>query len=217
MPNLGFNGISAWDFVPKPPRQELPLVTERRLINHKFGSRLAEYLNLSMEQGPWLAGGAVRKIYLGQDIGHSDWDIWFRNAEQYDRSHKLVLGLGADVAYSSDNATTFKYEFEGETHNIQLIRRRFFDSAEQVINQFDFTICQLITDGRTLKIGRQTAQDLDQKLIRSVSINLQSYIIPRLVKYMVYGYYPCRELIEDIESQAATINWQETQIDYDAS
>lgn len=217
MPNLGFNGTAAWDFAPRPSRQELPLAADRRLLGHKFGSRLAEYLNLNMEQGPWLAGGAVRKIYLGQNIGHSDWDVWFRSAEQFDRASKLVQELGADVAYSSGNATTFKYELENETHNIQLIRRRFFDSAEQVINQFDFTICQLITDGNTIKIGQQTALDLDRKLIRSVSTQLQPYIISRLVKYMVYGYYPCRSLVETIKSQALAINWKEAQIDYDAS
>ena len=215
MPNL--TSVAEWDFAPRPPRQELPLTSDRRLLSHRFGSRLAEYLNLNMNQGPWLAGGAVRKIYLGQHIGHSDWDIWFRSAEQFDRSVKLMKGLGADVAYSSHNATTFKFDFENESQNVQLICRRFFDSADEVINQFDFTICQLITDGNTIKIGSHTAQDLDQKLIRSVSPHLQSYIIPRLVKYMVYGYYPCRDLVETIQAQAPTIDWKQTQIDYDAS
>lgn len=212
-----FNGTAQWDFMPLPPRKELPISSNRYLLNNNFGARLAEYLNLSMEAGPWLAGGSVRKIYLGQSIGHSDWDLWFRSAEQFDRAEKLMVGLGADVAYSSPNAMTFKYQVENETHNVQLIRRRFFDSAEQIINQFDFTICQLITDGYTIKLGPQTALDLDKRLIRATSNQLQQYIIPRLTKYMVYGYYPCLELIEAIGQQSSSINWNETQIDYDAS
>jgi len=206
-----------WNFAPRPPRQELPLVAERPLLNHRFGSRLAEYLNLNMNQGPWLAGGAVRRLYLGQSMGQADWDIWFGNAQQFDRAEKLMHGLGADVAHASGNAITFKYQFEDETHNVQLIRRRFFETAQQVIGQFDFTVCQLITDGCEIVLGRGTSKDLDQRLVRAVSDNLQPYIISRLTKYMVYGYYPCRELVEQINQQAADIKWTEGQNDYDAS
>lgn len=189
----------------------------RDLIDHGFGSRLAEGLNLNMEKGPWLAGGAVRKLYLGQSIGESDWDIWFRSAQQFDIAHKYIASLGANIAYSSDNATTFKYYYEGETHQIQLIRRRFFETPNDVINQFDFSICQLLTDGDKLLLGKTTVQDLETRTIRLGSDRMQPHVVTRMVKYIVYGYYPTRELAELIEQRTLDINWKDGQFDYDAS
>jgi len=197
---------------------ELPNSVNRRLLmSNVFGAKLAKFLDLSMDGGPWLAGGAVRKVLLGQTIGQSDWDIWFKSAEQFSRAETLMHQLGASVAHSSENAISFKCEYDGTFHNVQLIRRRYFERPEQVIGQFDFTICQLLTDGNTILMGDDTALDLDSKTIRLGSSPMQNYVISRLIKYMVYGYYPSQELIEHIESQSVNINWTEGQHDYDAS
>lgn len=214
--------MSIWDLhlesATKQPKQELPYSTlNRDLIGDRFGACLAQGLNLNMEDGPWLAGGAVRKLHLGQPIGESDWDIWFKSAQQFDRCEKYMHSLGADVAYSSNNATTFKYNYNGETQQIQLIKRRFFETPQEVINQFDFSICQLLTDGNKLLLGKTTAQDLDTRTIRLGSDRMQSHVVTRLVKYIVYGYYPSRELAELIEQRTLEVNWKDGQFDYDAS
>ena len=193
-------------------------VNRRLLMRNEFGAKLAEFLNLSIDKGPWLAGGAVRKMYLGQNIGLSDWDIWFSSPEQFHQSEKLMCSLDAAWAvHGSDNAISFKYSYNNQEHNVQLVKRRFFDHPGQIIRQFDFTICQLLTDGDTLMIGDQTALDLESKTIRLASYPMQNYIISRLVKYMVYGYYPSQELIELITEQSININWKDGQNDYDAS
>ena len=201
------------------PKNDLPIVVMngRSVIREEFGKKLAEYLNLNISSGPWLAGGAVRKSYIGLPVGGADWDIWFRSAEQYDRAEKLMHGLNAEVAWASNNAITFHYHYEGVKHNIQLIKRRFFQSAQEVIDQFDFTVCQLITDGDQLILGPYTAHDLENRTLRSAQLAPQSYIISRMIKYMVYGYYPCRDLVDLIDQHQTAIDWKKNTHDYDAT
>jgi hypothetical protein len=208
-----FNG----PFEAKPTaKASLPNTADRLLVSDNFGSRLLEYLDLDIDKGPWLAGGAVRKFYLGQKIDYSDWDFWFSSPEQFDHARNLVVALGCSEVYSTDNAVSYKYYEGTDTHNIQLIRRRFFNSAEEIIDGFDFTVCQLVTDGRRIKVGPETILDIKSKTLRLAQKSLPSHIVPRMVKYMVYGYRPATELLEMIEEAGAQIDWTKPQLEYDA-
>ena len=202
------------DYRPKPER--LPTEYTRHFLNSQFGRQLAEYLKLDIERGPWLAGGAVRKSYLNIDIGESDWDIWFNSPEQFALAEMKLKELGANQVYTSDNAISFKFQDNPHLHNIQIIRRRFFDNPEQIINGFDFTVCQLITDGNRVILGPNTVRDLKSRTLRLAQLEVPKYIIPRLVKYIVYGYQPCAQLLEQIENNINEIDWSKNTHDYEA-
>lgn len=208
-----FNG--AFEATPKAT-VELPAPDFRPLFSDNIVARLSTYLELDIENGPWLAGGAVRKSYLGQSIENSDLDIWFASSEQFEKAKKQVIALGASEAYSTDNAISYKF-YEGfKSYTIQLIRRRFFKSASEIINGFDFTVCQLATDGARLIVGEHTIRDIKTRTLRLAQYQLPEHIVPRIIKYMVYGYRPCLELLEDIDDNSSTINWLKQQNEYDA-
>jgi hypothetical protein len=198
------------------PKVDLLVSDFRPLCTDITVARLATYLDLDIEKGPWLAGGAVRKFYLGQNIENSDLDIWFANLAQFEQAKEKIIALGASEAFASDNAVSYKF-YEGyDCYNIQLIKRRFFEAPESIISEFDFTVCQLVTDGRKLITGDNTIQDLKTRTLRLVQARLPEYIIPRVVKYIVYGYRPCLDLLEDIDNNISTINWLKQQNDYEA-
>lgn len=200
------------------PKATLPTYyAGRKFMGSIFGRQIAEYLNLNMDHGPWLAGGAVRKIYLNESIEGSDWDFWFKSPEQFKMTEQKIKDLGASVSYISDNAVSFKYYADdGATQNLQIVKTRFFDNAQQVIDQFDFSVCQLATDGNTTIIGHNTARDLRSKTLRLSKSELPAYIMPRLVKYMVYGYRPCPALLAQIDNNLDTIDWEKNINDYEA-
>lgn len=208
-----FNGA----FEAKPAvTAELPGPDFRPVFQDTTVARIATYLNLDIETGPWIAGGAVRKSYLGQSIENSDLDIWFANPEQFNQAKQQVIALGASEAYSTDNAVSYKF-YQGMTsYTIQLIRRRYFKSAQEIINGFDFTVCQLATDGQRLIAGENTILDIKNRTLRLAQPCLPEHIVPRIVKYIVYGYRPCLELLEDIDDNSSTINWLKQQNEYDA-
>lgn len=199
------------------PKATLPTYyAGRKFMGSIFGRQIAEYLNLNMDHGPWLAGGAVRKIYLNEDIGGSDWDFWFKSPEQFKRAKQKITDLGASVAHTSDNAVSFKYYTDdGSIQNLQIVKTQYFDTAQQVIDQFDFSVCQLATDGNTTIIGNITARDLRTKTLRLSKPELPAYIMPRLVKYMVYGYRPCVDLLNQIDTSLDAIDWEKSTNDYE--
>lgn len=195
----------------------LPTDAVRPIINEQEVARLAEYLKLDIKNGPWIAGGAVLKFYLGQSLGHSDLDIWFASRSQFEQVQKLVNDLGCSRVYSTENADSYKYySLDSGTYNIQLIKRRFFDNAEQIIRQFDFTVCQLVTDGRRIEVGPTTVPDIKRRHLRLSHGLISESVIPRMIKYMVYGYRPTPELLEEIEVRKSTINWTKPHMEYDA-
>ena len=104
------------------------------------------------------------------------------------------------VKAESENAVTLDY-WGPETSNfrwtIQIIRRRFFNNYEEIIKNFDITVCQIVTDGTYIELGEYTARDIREKNLR-MSQPLHDDAVKRLTKYWVYGYRPVDGLIDAI-------------------
>lgn len=183
--------------------------SKRPVIKDEFGKKLSEYLELNISNGPWLAGGIVRKIYINEQIKLSDWDIWVSSLSQYTTVYNKLRALTDDYN-STVNADTFKIEYNDCIHTVQLIRKQHFANVEDLIGHFDFTICQLATDGNTTILGTKTAADLHTKTIRLTDETVRKNITSRLVKYVMYGYKPSAELYKKLVSEKYQIDWRST-------
>ena len=191
-------------------------------------------LKLNLHNGPWLAGNLARKFYLGEDTGYSDWDIWFKYDHQRRSIGEMLSNIqGFFLMYDTKNADTYKYNSVGgmfygasdglpmgdKEHTIQLIKKNFAPTPEDIIKNFDFTVCQVITDGKTFILNDQTRKDIETKTLRlnresPYPISTQS-LVQRVIKYMVYGFTPDKELQHIIENNE-NINWDNLSDDYDA-
>lgn len=185
------------------PSEQLPVIKD------SFGKKLVSYLELDINNGPWLAGGIVRKIYTNESLKLSDWDIWVTSPTQYGIVYNKLHALTEDVI-STINADTFKIEYNQEVHSVQVIRNVTFDNVTDLLNQFDFTICQLATDGNTTILGEHTAADLRTKTIRLTDNTVRKNITSRLVKYVTYGYKPSIELYNQMIGEKTSIDWRST-------
>lgn len=171
----------------------------RGTIQNDFGRCLADFLNLDFDRGPWLAGGMLRKLYLLESPGESDWDIFFNNDRQFQQARKSLSNESRTTKlHESENAVTYEYlprrsdiyTFSQDRYKIQLIKKSFYSSPKEVIDNFDLTICQLVTDGNKMLVGDNTIRDLKSKTIRlsDPSFITRKGLIKRLIKYIVYGY-----------------------------
>lgn len=177
-----------------------------------FCGKLCNYLELDMENGPWLAGGAVRKLYFKEMIGNSDWDIWFSSMNQYQNTLSKIENLRiADLKHTSSNAKTFQLD----GHKVQLINRNFYPSVQELLNSFDMTICQFATDGAKFKVGDESIQDCQNKIIRIRKNIINPGIMKRITKYIVYGFYPTQEILNQIESNKDIIQFHVSGSEYD--
>jgi len=154
-----------------------------------------------LEKGPWIAGGAALRWYQGQTVGENDIDVFCANAHQAAKVIDRVKSYGRyEIKHESDNATTLKYHRKDEWHTnwtIQIITRRYFENLDEVIDNFDITVCQVGTTGTEWLLGKDTARDVRERNLR-FTYPLSADAVKRLTKYWVYGYRPVPGTLEAI-------------------
>lgn len=160
----------------------------------------------NIDNGPWIAGGACLRWYQDMPVGDSDIDVFCRSDVQADRIIAEIKSYGRyEVKYESENAVTIKYWNPTNSNSwvIQVIKRRYFKTAQEVIDNFDITVCQIATDGKNWILGDQFAKDCREKNLRFTQ-PLQPDAVKRLTKYWTYGYRPVDGLIDDIINTPTT-------------
>ena len=163
------------------------------------------------KDGPWIAGGSCLKWYQGQTVNMSDIDVFFRDAFQLRRvMNRIEDTKRCHVKYRSDNAITYEYTTERDSledsytvFTIQLIQHKYFNSMQEVIDRFDFSVCQVATCGEEWVLGEHTARDIRTRSLRAVG-DVKGDIAKRLTKYWIYGYRPVDGLMNDIISNPNT-------------
>jgi hypothetical protein len=125
----------------------------------------------------------------------------------------------ANMVYNSDNAITLHILVNNQTKRVQLIRKSWFQDAKDVINKFDFTVCQLVTDGRNIVLGEHTAEHIKNKQLCLTDKAVNKDIIKRLIKYVTYGYLPDPKMVQSILDNTEDFNWtfNGTESDYDGA
>lgn len=161
------------------------------------------------EKGPWIAGGAALRWYQGLPVGESDIDIFCANAKQATDIIDEIKSYGRHyVKYQSENAVTIDYhnkESYAKKWTLQIITKRYFSSLQEVIDNFDISVCQIGTDGNSWTLGPTTARDIREKNLR-MRMPLQPDALKRLTKYWTYGYRPVDGLLDAIQNNP-TANW----------
>ena len=165
-----------------------------------------------MDQGPWLAGGAVLHWFNGEPVGSSDFDIFFKDLKQFDEMFGRLMRHHATIIYTSENALTLHLTVDNDMKRIQLIRKNYFTSAEDVINNFDFTICQLATDGFNIVAANKTYEHIKDKRI-VLSKEPSRALAKRIIKYVSYGYTPDTDVIQDMLDNPDNYDWEFNNID----
>lgn len=156
-----------------------------------------------MEHGPWIAGGACLRWYQGLPVGESDIDVFCSSRKQVDDIIANVKSYGRfSVKFESDNATTLLYwspEGYSRQWTIQIIKRRYYQNLQEVIDSFDMTVCEIGTGGNEWLMNRHTAKDIRERNLR-MKQPLQPDALKRLVKYWTYGYRPVEGLVEAVQN-----------------
>jgi hypothetical protein len=156
-----------------------------------------------LEHGPWIAGGACLRWWQGQPVGESDIDVFCANREQAEAVIERIKEYGRWTRkFDSDNATTLSYwskDNNRKTWTIQIIKRRYYKSLQEVIDSFDMTVCEIGTGGNHWLLNKMTARDIRERNLR-LKMPLQPDALKRVVKYWTYGYRPVDGLLESVQT-----------------
>lgn len=161
---------------------------------------------LNMNVGPWLAGGAIRRLFE-KNHKEGDFDIYCKGPDQFeticDKFYHMPSGHGSwKKIIETKNAVTFSVSpvienEKQEPYTIQIIKRYFGNTPEKIIGSFDFTNSQLLTDGEILLVGQTTLDDIKNRTL--IMNNIVSGIsgVRRLMKFENEGYRVSNDLIRE--------------------
>jgi hypothetical protein len=168
----------------------------------------------------FFAGGSVRKAIREETLGASDIDIFFRSHNDFQK----VVGILDQVREGSLHPNCRQYHFDcranspftaEEIYNaeptsndgdrlktiaIQLIHSSYFDTVEDLMDNFDFTICQMAYAKGKYLISEQALDDELNGVLAFAGDDYDHnrFKHNRLLKYTKHGYIPTLDVFDRV-------------------
>jgi hypothetical protein len=141
----------------------------------------------------FIAGGFIRSCYMGKPP--KDMDIFFKDLNCLEMVEQRLRCLG----YKRTKKTIFAITYCKEDKTIQLILNRV-GNLEDILNQFDFTVCQAALIGENLYVAENFFEDIEQrKLVTTpAALNRWATTLERMFRYASYGFLPSRTEMDSI-------------------
>lgn len=139
----------------------------------------------------WCAGGAVRRTIAGLSLD-SDFDFFFRDADhmaKWEGQLPSSLQLLRETAHHKH----WRGPITGSDApvDVQAIKFRFYNSAEDVIDSFDYTITMFALDGSQLVTTPEALWDLGRKRLAVHKVTYPVATMRRMLKYGKQGFTAC--------------------------
>lgn len=151
-------------------------------------------------EGPWLAGGAVRRTISKANLD-SDFDFFFRDEAQKAAFVATLEGAGGYTLGTNQHAQTISFSVDGTRLLVQAITMAYYPSLDACLDSFDFTITQCGYDGTSLVVGEHTLWDLARKRLALHKLTYGVSTVRRLIKYTKQGFTACGGALASILEQ----------------
>lgn len=151
----------------------------------------------------WCAGGAIRRTLINKSLD-SDFDFFFRSAEHmaaWEESLPKTLRLIRETEHHKH----WRGTIEGSELpiDIQAIKFKFYETAESVIDSFDYTITMFCLDGEDLVTTPYALWDLGRKKLAVHKITYPVATMRRLLKYTRQGFTACGGCLASLLKETA--------------
>lgn len=144
-------------------------------------------------------------------------DIWGTIKNRFgleEKNYNYGTTFGQDLQVVKVKETEFSETYEVKAHityKVQLIRKFFKLSAEDLLTTFDFSVCQVVTDLEQVTCTDQFLEDHTDKKLRLANNGTCSVnTVRRLNKYMRYGFEPTLDTIPAVLAEFESMKGHET-------
>lgn len=150
--------------------------------------------------GPWIAGGAVRRMITDGVLGDGDIDYFFNNQAQFDafctymREQNKAGMIVIIKETRNEHNLQFKISIPAKQNkliDIQAITLGYYLTPEHMLSEFDFTVCQFAYDGTNLLCGDTALWDLARKRIVINKVRFPVPTLRHMIKYSKQGFFAC--------------------------
>lgn len=142
----------------------------------------------------WIAGGAIRQWFNDGEL-MTDIDVFGKNQESLDNFISEKLWAAKKI---SEQNHLSSFSLNGQL--IQVIKYNYYDSIHNLLDSFDFTVCQFAWDGKTVYSTEAAIVSVLRKRLRvhQITKELAADSLRRAFKYQRKGYIPCLGTLKDI-------------------
>lgn len=175
-----------------------------------------QFQNNHFSNGPWLAGGTLRRLREGQIFLGADLDIFFKDEFQKNEFISELKQREAVQTFESEFASTYTLLLGDHSLTVQAIHRKYYNMPSDVIADFDITACQMITNGVQVVVASKTLDHIDKKVLRINPNVLDAkdysaiHTLRRFIKMGGDGYrmgaWHVKEFLEHIKQHPECIN-----------
>lgn len=151
--------------------------------------------------GPWVAGGAARAVFQGQELSApSDVDYFspcdeaaslvLKQIKIHTKVAKEDTGPNRTVTMLTNFTPPWQVQ-KARNFKFQVIRSGFYENISELFRSFDFRMCQFATDGYNIIHTEQAAEDLAaMRLVYEPDYPPGHSRVERLIKYVNRGFLP---------------------------
>lgn len=163
--------------------------------------------------GAWMAGGAIRRTLIGQALD-SDFDFFFKSAEAL-ADWESGLPSGLKLVRETEHHKHWRGTIAGSDLpiDVQAIRFRFYENAEQVIDSFDYTVTMFVLDGDDMVTTPYALWDLGRRKLAVHKISYPVATMRRLLKYTKQGFTACAGCLQSILKETVSSPEAMSQLD----
>lgn len=155
----------------------------------------------------WIAGGAVRDYFARMD-SKSDIDVFFSSRDNFRSSVELLIKLrGFRKLYDHDVIAAFRWKQKV----VQLIGTHFFDSPQETIKSFDFTVCCCAVSKEGVVVHEHFLSDLAGRRLAINSLPFPLSTLERLQKYAARGFVACNGTLLEIAKAIKDVDFSDEQ------
>lgn len=156
--------------------------------------------------GPWVAGGAVRRAVLGEPLG-DDVDFFFQCEQQFDDFLAELMTREDRPSVREDRRNAIKLWIpQGSSgFTAELIRGSYFANVDALFRDFDFTCCQFAVNQHYLYCGELAMLDAGQRLLRVNNRQKMATSYAHMIRYLKDGWKLREELVDIFVHDLTTI------------
>lgn len=134
----------------------------------------------------WIAGGVVRDYFLGIPL-RTDYDIFFKSEEDFNKVDDYFKKKKAKLVFTSDNSV--KINYNGKSFDLV---KRYFADPNETIHAFDFTVSMFAVDNNKVYHGETSFIDLAKKQLMINKITYPASTLRRSFRYYEKGFRMCK-------------------------
>lgn len=151
-----------------------------------------------------IAGGAI--LDLMKNLTPKDYDIFFQDIETQE-SLISFLGKNAELVSKTDKLANYIYL----GYPLELVLNRFYDlKTTELIDSFDFTVCQAQFVNGYLTFGQPFYQDILKTELVINKITFAAHTLKRAEKYKQKGYSLSNTDYETLKNQPESDFYKKT-------